>query len=240
MEAARPTVDQYVLDLLDGHVFRAIDFTETRQGGCRIGRTLAHRLGETTGAWREALAKPAEDVASLLARSSVRGSDEQTTPLTQSNRRRAHGSNWTGASKPRPTPAKNCRECGERNLGAGRLCTDCRRQFEANGVWLEVGRGQIAEMRAKGEDPAHGGEAARKRSQNVSRQNLASRAWDRENTERPGEKLFREQILPVLQSVRLGEMVNATGLSVDYCSKIRRGLKVPHPRHWEALRSLAT
>jgi len=34
-------------------------------------------------------------------------------------------------------------------------------------------------------------------------------------------------------------MVAATGLSVDYCSKIRRGLKTPHPRHWEALGAVA-
>lgn len=240
MEAARPAVDRYVIDLLEGHVFRAVDFTETRQGGCRIGRTLAHRLGETTGAWRESLAKPAEDVATLLVRSSIRGSGDRSTPLTQSNRRRAHGSDWVGPAKPQVTSAKHCRECGETNLGAGRLCTECRRQFEESGAWLEMGRGQIAYMRARGEDPAHGGEAAEMRAQTVSRQNLASRAWSRENPERPSDEVFVEQILTGLQSVRLREMVRVTGLSLDYCSKIRRGQKVPHPRHWSALAELAS
>jgi hypothetical protein len=27
---------------------------------------------------------------------------------------------------------------------------------------------------------------------------------------------------------------------MDYCSKIRRGLKIPHPRHWPSLRALST
>jgi hypothetical protein len=30
--------------------------------------------------------------------------------------------------------------------------------------------------------------------------------------------------------------MDATGLSHHYCSLIRLGKKVPHPRHWETLR----
>jgi hypothetical protein len=30
----------------------------------------------------------------------------------------------------------------------------------------------------------------------------------------------------------------ATGLTRAYCSRIRKGELVPHPRHWDALRSL--
>lgn len=32
----------------------------------------------------------------------------------------------------------------------------------------------------------------------------------------------------------------ATGLTNASCSLIRRGLTVPHPRHWEAMADLAT
>jgi hypothetical protein len=31
-----------------------------------------------------------------------------------------------------------------------------------------------------------------------------------------------------------------TGLSRTYCGMIRRGVRVPHPRHWEALRDLVS
>lgn len=40
-----------------------------------------------------------------------------------------------------------------------------------------------------------------------------------------------------LQGVPLSAMMRATGLSLRYCSLIRRGLAVPHPRHWAALRA---
>lgn len=40
MEAGRPAVDAYVLDLVEGHVFRRSDFNETRAGITRIAPTL--------------------------------------------------------------------------------------------------------------------------------------------------------------------------------------------------------
>ena len=30
-------------------------------------------------------------------------------------------------------------------------------------------------------------------------------------------------------------LAKATGLSISYCALIRRGERVPHPRHWRAL-----
>jgi hypothetical protein len=33
-------------------------------------------------------------------------------------------------------------------------------------------------------------------------------------------------------------MAKATGLSEGYCSLVRRGLKVPHRRHWAVLAEL--
>ncbi len=42
-----------------------------------------------------------------------------------------------------------------------------------------------------------------------------------------------------LRDVPLPALVKATGLSKAHCSLIKRGLRVPHPRHWEALEALA-
>jgi len=36
----------------------------------------------------------------------------------------------------------------------------------------------------------------------------------------------------------LKEIGKATGLSLAACSRIRAGVKVPHPRHWDALLAL--
>lgn len=51
--------------------------------------------------------------------------------------------------------------------------------------------------------------------------------------------LFAEEVLPMLLEVSLDAMAQATGLSKGYCSFIRRGIKTPHPRHWDALISAA-
>lgn len=49
---------------------------------------------------------------------------------------------------------------------------------------------------------------------------------------------FRREILPRLQGITLRTMAKTTGLSVDYCSKIRRGLRVSHLRHGQSLNSV--
>ena len=52
--------------------------------------------------------------------------------------------------------------------------------------------------------------------------------------------VFRTEILPGLRGLAINDLVAATGLSNHYCSLIRLGKRVPHARHWEALRRLAS
>ena len=63
------------------------------------------------------------------------------------------------------------------------------------------------------------------------------RAW---TGERRDPAVFQTEVLPGLRRKPIAELVAATGLSEHYCSLIRLGKKVPHPRHWEAFRALAT
>ena len=67
------------------------------------------------------------------------------------------------------------------------------------------------------------------------RQLAANREWDRTHAKRDPEEFHRE-ILPALEDVPLQRLMEATGLSKTVCSYVRRGLKVPHPRHWDGLR----
>jgi hypothetical protein len=62
--------------------------------------------------------------------------------------------------------------------------------------------------------------------------------WNQEHTPVPGS-VFVEEFLPGIQNVSINDLANATGLTPGYCSFIRRGLKIPHQRHWAALRTLA-
>jgi hypothetical protein len=65
-------------------------------------------------------------------------------------------------------------------------------------------------------------------------------AWERGQSGTFDPATFAEEIGPKLQAVSLAAMMRATGLSRPYCAMIRRGARVPHARHWEALRALVS
>jgi hypothetical protein len=69
---------------------------------------------------------------------------------------------------------------------------------------------------------------------------LAQQRWELEHE---GEAFDREwylaELLPGLSAVTLTTIARATGMSTSAASKIRSGKRVPHPKHWEALRVLA-
>jgi hypothetical protein len=82
-----------------------------------------------------------------------------------------------------------------------------------------------------------GREDARSRLREANLRRLQEqRAWDRSNR-RPDPAVFTREIYPTLNEASLYQMHRATGLSTTYCAQIKRG-RVPHPRHWEALRRL--
>ena len=50
---------------------------------------------------------------------------------------------------------------------------------------------------------------------------------------------FERDILPLIQDVHKST-ADTTGLSLRYAFQIRRGERVPHPRHWQAFGAQAT
>ncbi len=81
-------------------------------------------------------------------------------------------------------------------------------------------------------------DAARKRGRRNSATLRASAAWEREQASDFDPGTFARGIGPKLSAVSLAAMMRATALSRPYCAMIRRGERVPHPRHWEGLRTL--
>ncbi len=69
---------------------------------------------------------------------------------------------------------------------------------------------------------------------------LANAEWDRNQTGTLEPAIFEKEIGSKLKTVSLLETMRATGLSRTYCGMIRRGVRVPHPRHWGVLRGLVT
>jgi hypothetical protein len=73
----------------------------------------------------------------------------------------------------------------------------------------------------------------------MARRKREQREWDAAHAETIADAgLFAREILPAIQPLPLSDLVRATGLTHGYLSKIRRGEKVPHPRHWAAFRNV--
>jgi hypothetical protein len=104
--------------------------------------------------------------------------------------------------------------------------------------YAKVGVESMAVRREEGADPAHGGQVARRRGASTLQRWRELRDWNAENDGQPVDPaVFEQEILPAIRQVPLRELMRATGLSLPYVSQIRRGEKVPHPRHWAHLRA---
>ncbi len=260
MEPARPAVDEFVLDLLDGRAFHRSDFFETRQGVCRIMPPLSHLLAETSPRWAHVLAPITERVGQRLfetadfPRRPVRGprtsgASQRTrsqrrklaTPLT-ANRRSAGQERYRRRPRAEKRVArskipKTCATCGKPLTTQKRYCLSCWR--EQQGETMASARTILERRRSSGDDPAHGGAAARKRGKRNAHQLRANAKWAHTYGELPSHEIFTQEILPGLADILIREMVHATGLTRQYCGRIRGGGCIPHPRHWEPLRRLA-
>lgn len=239
LEAARADVDAYVLELLRRQVFRASDFHETRKGVCRVLPPLSHRLAGTAPIWRHRLGPVVERVARQFAAGPDSRVDRLPTKLTEANRSAGRAATRRRSS----TLARQsvrlrlavCRECGSELADAGRrYCDACLPTATAGQMvaFLGAARTAKAEQRAAGHDPSHGGAAAGRRGQ-TQRAHARTRAqWNREHEAQPSE-VFRRDVLPGLARVSLRRLAEATGLSVGYCARIKRGEAIPHPMWWD-------
>jgi CRISPR-associated endonuclease Cas1 len=218
MEACRPQVDAFALKLFQSQTFRAADFHETRTGVCRILAPLTHQLAETSLTWARMAAPVAEHIARKLGKPRRIRVERPPTPLTGMNRSRRRDG-LRQASEPAVLPSvpwrRTCRECGASIASRTRTyCDPCLAQ-------------------------AGSGDTRLKRAAASARQQEALAEWRQWGYEKPDPRLFKREILPGLRRALLSRMMQATGLSEPYCSRIRRGEAVPHVRHWKALREVA-
>jgi len=134
-----------------------------------------------------------------------------------------------------------CRSCGLILEGkrTDRLwCDACSPEQRAASAAsaLQAGRRVLGRLRAEGRDPAHDAAAAGKRGAKVARANRERARW--RQAAQVSLQVFRHEILPRLREVPLSRIAKATGVSRSFASFIRRGLRTPHPRHFEVLRTL--
>jgi CRISPR-associated protein Cas1 len=241
LEPCRPIVDQYVLELIASHTFAARDFREDGQGQVWVTTRLTRQIGETCAIWRRELAPFAERVAKTIAASNPQL--QVPTLLTQSARSRSRDRlrrrPRAHARPPHPPGSQVCRECGTLLEDAGRTyCDACLPAFRARqrAGFSVAGPAALAKVRDLDADPAHGREAGTRRAETMRRRHREAADWSVESVEPDGADVFGQEVLRAIQGVPLRQLVKATGLSLRYCALIRRGERVPHPRHWAKLR----
>jgi hypothetical protein len=86
----------------------------------------------------------------------------------------------------------------------------------------------LAAMRAAGSDPTNTPTAAAKRSASLSGRKREERDWQpgQEDDQWTRER-YELEILPALAAIPLSTIMQATGLSISACSRIRAGKLVP-------------
>jgi CRISPR-associated endonuclease Cas1 len=165
--------------------------------------------------------------------------------VTPRKKRRQKPQARAGSGKPMPI----CTTCGTllppepaRGRPRGTLCPPCLAQRRQEvGALLASGSKEHARKHAErtGENPAHTSVAEERRREVNTRQRKEQAAWDREHAgEEFDPEWYRMQILPRLADVSLTTIARATGMSDSSASKVRAGRRMPHRRHWEALKTL--
>ncbi len=233
MEAVRPRVDAYLLDLLQQRTFTATDFYESPRGICRLLPPTTRLLAETAPRWAQLVAPVAEQVTQALA--DVPGSRIQklSTPLTNSKRRARQIRHRAPEPAPQriPRPAATCRRCGGELPHRRRVyCDQCLALQQQERIGITAAEGESR----RGGDPTHGGSAGFARAESNVIRKREVREWDERHGKLVDLSAFQRDVLPLIKEVPLSRLQRTTGLSLRYVSLIRRGERVPHPRHWQA------
>ena len=229
MEVCRPKVDAFVLNWLQSEPLRKADFSEDRNGNCRLVSALAIRLSETADMWRKFVAPVAEYVAQELWSSISKPASRVArqliaTRLTQRNKREVKGSGVSAVNQAKPEHL--CGNCGVKIPNNTSHCLNCAKQAT---------RKNFRAGRKMAQRPEH----LARRADTMRSHRLAITIW--KPSELPGwltRDVYVNQIQPALAGVSKSSIRAALGVSEPYSSDIRAGRCHPHPRHWQALAEL--
>lgn len=245
MECVRPAVDAWLLDWLSTVTLNDRDFDETPDGEVRLTHPLNAHLAFTASLWRKAC----EPVAAWLASSFDKAATGGASPgdaegrafpvLPVPSRQLAPASLpvqtfHTGSAVHRLSAIVpgTCPNCGKALTRRTRFCSDaCAMEFHAGTVF----ENRVARRAARRTDPVRWEREAAARSEGASLAAAERRAWKA----RPGWSVeadkallewYRANVLPRAATLKIPDIVAATGLKHASASLVRRGYE-PHPRH---------
>jgi len=232
MEPVRPTIDAYVFDWLNRGPLRKEWFFEQANGNCRLMGPFAAQLSETAAAWRKAVAPYAEEAAKIFWQGRSKRSKFTLLPtrLTQARRSEAKAGNVV-TTKPCISPPKaRCPLCGSGVTTGSVYCAKCVPDVNRENLLRQAKLGQIA---------THSAIAEARRSATHAKHVEALRKWN--PSDLPGwldEDTYRREVLRRLAKFTVKSIRVKLAVSHPYATLIKRGVSIPHPRHWLALAEL--
>jgi CRISPR-associated endonuclease Cas1 len=232
MEPLRPQVDAYLLDWISRETLRREWFFELCDGNCRLMGSIAARLSETASKWEQMIGPIAEWVAHAVWSTSRKSTRRKrlATRLTQEHRRDAKGVAVRLTVTQTPRPESFCKHCGVKISRGRRYCANCVLELNTAGLVKAAQAGRIA---AQSED------AQTFRADTQRRHAAAKAGW--KASDLPtwlNESSYSREIQPRLRCVTLSALASALGISIPYAVDVRKGKRIPHPRHWKTLAEL--
>lgn len=232
MEPVRPLVDSYVFDWLSRGPLRREWFFEQANGNCRLMGSFAAQLSETAVAWRKAVSPYAEEAAKIFWQGRPKRSQFGLLPtrLTQARRSQAKGGNPSTTGHVVPEVRPRCPVCGGAVTTGSLYCVKCVPLVNRKNLLKQAALGRIA---------THSASAEALRSATQAKQAEALRRWN--PCDLPtwlDEDVYRRDILPCLSKFTVKAIRLTLGVSHPYATLIRRGMSIPHPRHWLSLAKL--
>src|SRR6516162_9497823 len=232
MEPVRPLVDAYVFDWLQRGPLRREWFFEQANGNCRLMGQFAGELAETAMVWRKAVAPYAEEAAKIFwqGRSKSAKFNFPATRLTQARRSLAKAENLITNTPTIPKPLSRCQRCGEPVTAGSIYCMKCV---------PAINRERLIETAKLGRIATHSPVAEARRAATHMKQVEAQRKWKPEDLPQwLDEEFYRREIVPRLSALTVKSIRTAIDVSHPYATLIKRGDRIPHPRHWDALAKL--
>jgi len=232
MEPVRPEVDRFLLDWISQTPLKREWFFELRDGNCRLMAPFVEQLSETAPMWRRAVAPIVEWVAQTLWASigTPTRKPGPATRLTQRRNREAKGSEPLPPVSNSMQPKSLCRSCGTEIKSGGKVCTTCNLASAAEQMKNLAPSGWAANQTAQ---------AQALRSEAQQRHSAAQKAWDpASHPSWLNQEAYRQKIQPLLKGISTSALATALGVSWAYASLVRKGQKLPHPRHWGTLAQL--
>lgn len=231
MEPVRPLVDAYLFDWLTRGPLRRDWFFEQANGNCRLMGPFAAQLSETATVWRKAVAPFAEETAKLFWRGRLtRSKFSFPARLTQARRSEVKAGNLVSNSPSIPEPVNRCQRCGGSVSTGSVYCIKCVPAINRENMLDKAKLGQIA---------THSPQAEARRAASHMKQVEAQRRWNPEDLPKwLDEDFYRREIVPKLLGFTVKTIRTAIDVSHPYATLVKRGDRIPHPRHWLELSKL--